>query len=206
MMNKKGGGFTPLVWVVDQDLKTSAQSLAKPYLERSISNMCAALLAARIYAIKGVRTKRILDYWMEDDRKFNFLEDIASGLSTVNFKIVLNFGNKVIKWTRKCQENYQYFKDYLALCLEEWDARGYAEHPRQDLADTLLSVPNPRRLPYSHKPVVLEWKTLPPKYRQKDVIAGIRNYYCSKIEDPMAAYADCPRGIPSFFNTTLLNY
>lgn len=201
---KRGRNFSPLVWVVDHDLKTSAQCLSHKYLEKTISYLCDCLLMARIYTIKGVRTKRMMDYWTADDaRKFNFLEDVASGLSMIHFKLVSNFQNKVVKWTRKCLENYQYFHDYLALCLEEWDKRGYPEHVKQDLGDTLLSVSPPRRLLQSHRPVVLEWKTLPPKYREKDVIMGMRRYYCARIADPMKEFADNPNGVPGFFNTVL---
>ncbi len=195
--------YNPLVWVIDPDLQVSAESLSKKYLDKTISGLCAVLLNARLYAVKGIRNKRGLDYALSSPQKIEFLESVATGLSTASFTpTLIQPGHRVTKWARKCQENYQYFKDYLEKCMIEWNARGYPEHGKDELAALLLSCPNPRRLPFSRRPVALEWKVLPPKFRQKDVIGGMRKYYCSRIKDPLAEYADCARGVPPFFNTT----
>lgn len=205
---KRPGGsrrklYNPIVWVIDSDLQVSAESLSKKYLDKTITGLCAVLLNARLYAVCGIRNKRALDFMLESPRRSEFLESVLPGLSTASFTpTIIQPAHRVTKWTRRCQENYSYFKDYLEKCMAEWNARGYPDHGKDELAALLLSSPNPRRLPFSRKAVVLEWKVLPPMFRQKDVIGGMRKYYCSRIKDPLAEYADCARGVPAFFNTT----
>jgi hypothetical protein len=162
------------------------------------------LLGARMHVLTGVHNKKMFDYWVAPARYAEFMEKVAPGLSSVKFKARVAFNNRVLKWTRKCRENYVYFRDYLMVCIEEWNIRGYGAHELEDLADTLASAAVPERLPSSNRPVVLEWKTIPPKFRQKDIVMAYRRYYCARVADPEAEYASNPRGVPAFFRESLV--
>jgi hypothetical protein len=48
------------------------------------------------------------------------------------------------------------------------------------------------------KEIILNWKSISKKYRNKDIYLSYRKYYASKIISVDEDYKDCKRGIPDF--------
>ena len=47
--------------------------------------------------------------------------------------------------------------------------------------------------------IILPWKSLPVKYRKKNIIEGYRAYYVHQVFDPIGDYMGSSRNVPEFF-------
>ena len=192
--------YNPLVWFLYEDLGKSAQSLTNEFLNKSIKNALQLIVCTHYY-YKGIHTKKIFDYLFAKDRREQSIDNYFPGFNCkYSFKFAL-YKNRVAKWARACKENYSLLAAYLICMLEEWSYR-FPRKPHKfcDVACYFLDENNiVDKLPNANLKVVLpEWKSIPLKYRFKDIYLSYRKFYKSKIKDPFKEYEKVSRDIPDF--------
>ena len=110
------------------------------------------------------------------------------------------FKHRTTKWARKCSEHMKFLEDFVWSGICEWQERTGSSHPCQDFAEYLCVIdPASNRIPKANlKRLVLEWKNIPPQYRQNDIYKAFRVFYAYCIGDPWTAYAKDKVDIPEF--------
>ena len=92
-------------------------------------------------------------------------------------------------------------KDYLRICLEEELFRFGKNRKSHEIGNLLVLMDDGfcQKIPKGNlSKIVLEWKSIPTRYRKKDIIEGYRSLFLSKIENPFETYAMSKRDVPTF--------
>lgn len=199
--------YSPYIWILDNDTQLSAQMLSDKLLAITLKHLIECLVKA-LYYNYGIRTRAIFDYKFSDKNKESTvqelfpLEDPTKILGLYKFSFS-HYSNRSVKWARKCKEHLIFCRSYLFHCLVE----SYFRNPNlrnKDIyrfAEIVLEI-NLKliKIPFANinEIVYTEWKSVPPKYRSKDQISGLRKFLISRIEDPYRDYQITKREIPRF--------
>lgn len=165
------------IWFLDSDLRKSAEYLTNKCLVKSISGCFQALICARFYFV-GVRNRKVYKYYFDRARKTETMGKLFPAWSLKIKPSFMTYTSRVSKWTRKCAEHYDYIVEYLGCLLEEYEYRynkphGLAKFLEWESFDApKLNIPKGNL-----KQITLEWKSINPRYRNKDIIAAYREQY-----------------------------
>ena len=114
--------------------------------------------------------------------------------------LLQSYDTRQSKWCRKCLEHVEYVKTYLEILCQEYtfrfkkisSAEKFLEWEANDAPQ--LSIPKGNL-----KKITLEWKTLNPKYRSTDIIAGYRAQCKALLQNDGIQIKDFTgRDIPEF--------
>lgn len=186
------------IWFLDDDLQQSAQSLSNKYLISTINGCFNALIATRMYYI-GIRSTKFYKYYFDKERVFETLDKYFPVWPLAIAPKFKTYSSKTSKWCRMCKEHYEYVKQYLAYCLEEYEYRFQKVHGLVKFIEwEEFDAPKLKIQSANIKKIVIPWKCLNPKYRKKNIIEGYRLQYKHLIKDPFAEYSTTRRDIPSW--------
>ena len=196
---------TPFVWILDEDLSRSAKFLPNKMLELNIRHLMSCLFLARCYFL-GIRTQAIFKWKFSKDNIEDTLSDMFPLENPISMKSMGKFSfssysNRTAKWCRKCKEHYMVFKNYLRECLAEEEFRFGKIRKSHAFGEILVDSNDgfEDKIPLGNlSKVVYEWKSIPVKFRCKDILEGYRKLFLSKVEDPFEEYAMTKRDIPDF--------
>ena len=201
--------YSPLVWFLYTDLEKSARSLTNKYLGKSIENAVQILICVHYY-YAGIMSNSMFRALFSKERADETIQRVFPGLDYGKFKFKYFLArHRVSKWTRACKEHCRMMEDYLACLLDEWNFRFPKKpHRLSNIAFYLLDQNrmSERIKAANLKTIVPEWKSIDPKFRSKDIYLSYRNYYKSKIRDPMDEYKNVPRDIPDFLVNGKFNF
>jgi hypothetical protein len=95
--------------------------------------------------------------------------------------------------------------NYFEYLLNEYSYRFGKEHELYDMLDFLkmelfhITIRFGYNIPYiENLKIILPWKSLPIKFRRKNIIDGYKQYYKHIIIDPLFEYSYSKRDIPEF--------
>lgn len=194
----------PFVWILDNDLNVSVQYLPNKYLDNTISHLISCLISTRYYWF-GIRTQAIFKYKFSKDHKEETISELfptqdPDEIASLHKFSFGSYSNRTAKWCRKCREHYLTFQNYLGACIQEEMFRFGKLRKAHQIGIFLLENDGfENKIPEGKlSKIVYEWKCLPVKYRQKDVVEGYKSLFLSKIENPFEEYALSKRDIPDF--------
>lgn len=208
--HKKWKRYDPLVWVLDMDTKKSAEMLDDYHLSKNIDHL-VQIFVDIVYYVNGIRNKRMFNilFGQEKYRDGTILACFPFfDVPYFKFTFAL-YDHRVTKWTRKCKEHYEFFEDYLLDCLNEFEFRFKRQHGLFDIANYLLtnSALVKSYIPKGNiKEIQLEWKSISPRFRNKDILLSYQKFYAYKLGDPFVAYNKCIRDIPEFLLKNIENF
>lgn len=188
------------VWFLDSDLYKSAQYLTTPALEKSINGAVDVLLNTVFY-ISGIRNKKAYDYYFKSDKKDYIMDTIFTNWPFKKKPAFKYFTSRTSKWVRQCKEHFKYIHDYLDIMLSEYEYRQLHEHKLSKFSGWLFEIGVVNKIPTANiKQIIVPWKILKKKFRQKNIIAGYRLQFIDTFcyEDPINAYGTSRRDVPDF--------
>jgi hypothetical protein len=191
--------YDPLVWFLYPDLELSAKSLSDKYLDKSIRNGVQILVCAYYY-FGNIHNGRMFKLKFSKDEKENTISELFPNL---DFKFKFKFSlytSETAKWSRKCYEHFEFLEKYILYLLTEYHFRNPKRiHPMSDMYFYIVNDNIKSRFTKAHlKEVILNWKSISKKYRNRDIYLSYRNYYASKIESIDEDYKNFKRDIPEF--------
>lgn len=186
LAKKKYKNFDPLIWFLYDDPEKSCQELSTQYLAKSIKHSIQVMISVHYY-FAGIMNKKAFMYWLDSDpdRKTQMTDKMFPGCQTMSVrKYSYSFAkHRVSKWARKCLEHYLLVERFLVAALAEWEFRYHHQFNMFDVADELLFCGPPSALKKANlKKIQVEWKSIPPKYRNKDIHLSYRKYFLRKLE------------------------
>lgn len=191
--------YDPHVWFLFSDLELSAKSLSNYYLNKSIKSGIQILVCAYYY-FGNIHNKRMFKLKFSKDKRDDTIYDL---FPNINFKFKFNFllyTSETAKWSRKCYEHFDLLERYILYLLREYQYRNHNKiHPMSEMYFYIVNDNIKNRFPKANlKEISPNWKSISKKYRNRDVYLSYRNYYCSKIVDPIEEYNESRRDIPEF--------
>lgn len=114
--------------------------------------------------------------------------------------LLSNYDSKQSKWTRKCLEHVNYVKEYLEVLCQEYEFRFKKMNTAEKFLEWWNNDAPILKIPQGNlKKITLEWKSLDPKYRQKDIVAGYRAQCKALLQNDGIEIKDFTgRDIPEF--------
>lgn len=165
------------VWFLDEDMQKSASYLTNKLLNKSILGCYQALLSARFYFI-GIRNQKAFKWHFDKARKAETMEKFFPAWPLKMRPSFMQYGSRLSKWTRKCDEHVRFIKAYMSELTAEYEYRFGREHGLHKFL-VWLDLDAPKlAIPEGHlTKITLEWKSINPRYRSKDIIAAYRTQY-----------------------------
>jgi len=155
----------------------SAQYHTNKLLNKSINGCFQAICAAYFY-FYGIRNKKFYKYYFDKEHKHTTMDRFFPCWPLKIWPKFQSFGTRQSKWTRKCKEHFDYVKNYMNILLDEYEYRTGKEHGLGkflewvDIDAPKITIPEGKL-----KSITLEWKTLNPRFRRKDIIEGYKLQY-----------------------------
>lgn len=195
----KNKSYPIQIWFLDQDLQRSASFLSDKFLVKNINGCIQALLSVYFYFL-GIRNKKFYDYYFNKERKQQTLDKLFPLWPFNKSPSYQQYTSKVSKWCRKCNEHFQYVKQYLEICCNEYQYRFGKQHSAIKLVNWIEY--DAKKIPIKNsnvKNIVLEWKSINPKFRKKDIIQAYRLQYKSIMQNCGIKISDFSRrNIPNW--------
>ena len=171
------------IWFLDDNLVTSAQMLTDKALDKSIRGCIQALTTSRFYFI-GIRNQKFYKFFFSKEKQQETLDRFFPLWPFQKPPLFSGYGNKIGKWTRKCKEHYNYIVSYLDILLQEYQFRHQKQHIGTKFFEWLTEDAPEIHIPEAHlKKIVVEWKSLSPRHRKKNIIDGYRSQYKAMIDN-----------------------
>lgn len=171
------------VWFLDADLHKSAQLLSDKMLVKTMYGCMQALVASYFYFI-GIRSNTFYKHYFDKSHKKETLEKFFPMWPLKKTPSFNQYSSKISKWCRKCKEHFDYLTQYLSILNEEYEYRMQKQHETYRFVEWLQVDALQLKIPYAHlSKIVIEWKSLNPRYRSKDIIAGYRKQYKSVLSN-----------------------
>lgn len=194
----------PLILFLDENLEKSSQMLSNAHLDSNIKNCCQILMCSLFYVV-GIRSKKMHSYYFSKDR---YEESTRRFFSNYPFKQkpkFVKYNSQEAKWCRKCKNHYDVISEYLEKLFNEYSYRFGYDHELYEMLDFLKMEPFYITLNHGYTypfvenlKIQLPWKSLPLKFRKKDIIEGYKQYYKHIIIDPLFEYENSKRDIPEY--------
>ena len=197
--------LAPIILFLDKDPAASAQALTNYHLETGIKGASQTLLCTLFYLV-GIRNRTIFSHYVSTDRWDDTKAKYFPNWPMKAMPRFSYYSSPEAKWCRKCADHYRLVSDYLGEMLDEHEFRTGGEHELRKLYEFLRITPMELGVRYGYKlpslkdpsKVQLPWKSLPVKFRKKDIIEGYRSYYRSLIISPLDAFLGTKRDVPDF--------
>lgn len=171
------------IWFLSENLKQSAEWLSNKQLIKTITGCMHALNATRFYFI-GIRTPKFYKYYFDKEHKQETLNRFFPHWPLKQKPLFNQYKSKTSKWTRMCNEHYEYIKNYLQILLDEYLYRYQKPHNLVKFLDWLNFDAPKLNIPLGHiKKIIIPWKNLNPKFRRKDIYSGYRLQYKKLLEN-----------------------
>lgn len=198
-MGKRPKTYPVQIWFLDEDLQKSAQCLSNGLLYKSIKGCMQALITARFYFI-GIRSKKFYKHFFDKEHKLETMDKFFPLWPMEKQPLFSNYDTRQSKWCRKCLEHVEYVKKYLEILCLEHEFRFRKVSSASKFLDWLENDAPPLKIPRGNlKKIVLEWKTIDPKYRSKDIVAGYRAQCKALLQNDGIQVKDFTnRDIPEF--------
>lgn len=171
------------IWFLDNDLELSAQYLNNKLLNKSINGCFQALVCTYFYYF-GIRNRTIYKYYFDKLRKHETMDKYFPLWPLKIQPKHQAYGTRQSKWCRKCNEHFQFVRNYMKVLCAEYEYRTGKMHGMQKFIEWMefdarqLAIPNA-----NIKKITLEWKVLNPKWRRKDIIQGYRLQYKALLQN-----------------------
>lgn len=198
-MGKRPKIYPIQIWFLDSDLQKSAKCLSNKFLYKTINGCMQALIASRFYFI-GIRNKKFYKYFFSKERKQQTMDKYFPLWPMEKPPSFSNFDTKQSKWTRKCLEHVEYVKKYLDFLCIEYEFRFKKQSSAEKFLEWLDCDAPKINIPSGNlTKITLEWKSIDPKFRDKDIIKGYRNKYKAIFQNDGIQIKDFTnRDIPEF--------
>lgn len=198
-MSKRPKIYPIQIWFLDDDLQKSAEYLSNKFLYKTINGCMQALIAARFYFI-GIRNKKFYKYFFSKERKQQTMDKYFPLWPMEKPPLFSNYDTKQSKWTRKCLEHIEYVKTYLDILCLEYEFRFKKQSSVEKFLEWLDNDAPKINIPKGNiAKIILEWKSIDPKFRNKDIIKGYRNKYKAIFQNDGIQIKDFTnRDIPEF--------
>lgn len=171
------------IWFLDDNLVTSAQMLTDKALDKTIRCCVQALTAARFYFI-GIRNQKFYKFYFSKDKRQETLDRFFPLWPFQKPPLFSGYGSKIGKWTRMCREHYDYIVQYLDILLQEYQYRHKKLHVGSKFYEWLAVDAPQLSIPEAHlKKITVEWKSLNPRHRKKNIIEGYKSQYKAMIDN-----------------------
>lgn len=171
------------IWFLSDDLNESAKFHNNKQLVKSINGCMNAIVCTYFY-FYGIHSAKFYKYYFSKERiKESY--DKYFPLWPLKLKPPFNQYKAIhSKWTRKCREHYDFICNYLDILLLEYEYRYGKQHGLQKFSDWLKFDARKLNIPYGNlKKIIVPWKCLNPKFRNKDIYLGYRNQLKALIEN-----------------------
>jgi len=189
----------PKIWILDSDPVKSVRYLCDRDVGTVIKGSYYMLMNAYWYTT-GIRNTRIYNYMMDDlDRKDIILTTTFQHFPLGEIPKFPNGKTPEIKFARQCMNHFLFTKEYFAASLDEYSERFYKDHPLADVLDWITAFPP--NLPMVNMEIIYyPMKIIPFKYRERNIVNAMRNWYKRKLFNPIKAYNRV--SVPEWFGLT----
>lgn len=162
------------------------------------------MVCSLLYMV-GIRNKKACKYYFCKERKYESLQNYFPQWPMKESPKFVKYNSQESKWCRKCKNHYDVILLYFEKLLDEYAFRFGKDHVLYEMLDFLKMEQYFISLRFGIKvihindlKIVLPWKSLPLKFRKKDIIEGYKQYYKSIIIDPLFEYEYSKRDIPEY--------
>jgi len=157
--------------------------LADKQLDKSINGCMQAIISAYFYYF-GIRSKKFYQFFFSKEKKDETMDKMFPLWPFAKNPSFNGYGNKLGKWTKMCREHFEYMSTYMQILLDEYQYRKSREHPLSRFYEWLMNDAPHLKMPNANlKKITVEWKSLNPKYRSKDITAGYRKQYKAMLDN-----------------------
>ena len=195
----------PNIIFLDTNLDLSAQYLTNKHLDNCIKSCNDVLLSSLFYMI-GIRSKKFHKFYFSGDKRKESMDKWFPTYPLKSGPAFIKYNSQEARWCRKCKNHYDYILRYFESLLNEYAYRFHNDHKLYEMLDFFkmimyeISVKYGIRVVYIRDlKITLPWKSLPVRYRKKNIIEGYRAYYVHQIFDPIGDYMGSSRNVPEFF-------
>ena len=187
------------IWFLAEEPMTSAQMLSNKLLVKNIKGCIQSLVCSYFYYI-GIRSIKFYKYFFSKEKKQETMDKFFFSWPLSKQPSFQQYGTRISKWCRKCKEHFEYVKSCLQACCSEYEYRFNKQCKECNFVEWLENDAVQIKIPTANlKSVTLEWKSLDPKYRRKDIVEGYKLQYKAKLLNyPLSPSDFTNRDIPEF--------